>query len=79
MNCQILETAWIFEASATCGPLSEYHWRASAAEALWGTHFDTGPNMAYCDTTSQGVSVKLITNTGWNASSDEAAERQVDP
>ena len=34
--------------------------------------------MAYCDNTSQGVSVQLISNKGWNAASDEAAERQVD-
>lgn len=50
----------------------------SSAEARWGTHFDTQPKMAYCDITSQGVSVKLISNKGWNAAADEVLECQVD-
>lgn len=53
-------------------------YRGSYAKAWWGTHFDTKPNMAYCDNTSQGVSVKLISNKRWNAAPDEAAECQVD-
>lgn len=50
----------------------------SSAKARWGTHFDTQPKMAYCDITSQGVSVKLISNKGWNAAADEVLECQVD-
>lgn len=53
-------------------------WRGSSAKALWGPHFDTQPNMTYCDNTLQGVFVKLIANKGWSVASDEAAERQVD-
>lgn len=52
--------------------------KGSSAKAQWGTFFDTQPNMAYCDNTSQGVSVKLISSKGWNAASDEAVECQVD-
>ncbi len=78
MNCQIIQIAWLFEDPATCGLLFEANKRGSSAKTRWGTHFDTQPNMAYCDNASQGVSVKLISNKGRNAASDEAAECQVD-
>lgn len=69
---------WNFWRSGHMRSALRARWRESAAKARWGTHFDTPPNMAYCDTASQGVSVKLISNKGWNAPCDEASESQVD-
>lgn len=73
-NCQITAMAGVFEDRATWGPPFKVNKKAAQLELDGAPTLIPKPAWLYCDKAVQGVSVKLISNTGWNADSDEEAE-----
>lgn len=70
--------AGVFEDRATWGPPFTANKKAAQLKLDGAPTLIPKPAWLYCDKAAQGVSVKLISNKGWNAASDAEAERQVD-
>lgn len=77
VNCWITAIAGVFEDPATWGLPFKANKKAAQLELDGAPTLIRKPSWLYCDKVVQGVPVKLISNKGWNAASDEA-ECQVD-
>lgn len=77
-NCQITAIAGVFEDPATWGPPFKANKKAAQLKLDGAPTLIPKPAWLYCDTAAQGVSVKLISNKGWNGASDEEVGCQVD-
>lgn len=77
-NCRITAIAGMFEDPATWGPPFKANKKAAQLELDGAPTLVRKPAWLYCDMAVQGVSVKLISNKGWNVASDEEVECQVD-